>query len=350
MTMASPRTKVVVGIAVAGALLLVVGVIAYEILSGPGSKPRQVKVDPAKVAAAAGNRGAPAIPARPEGEWMPQFKAVYALADGENLRRIPKPFIPQRIEYYRAYMGAAQVQAIPQGPDFYLLDYDPAGGGKFSMGTAWFGQPDVQGMITSVLRTEPTMLTGPRDVFAKQLGGDIVERKGLTPEQKAAGLVDMLAKDLKRNFTLEQQDLDREVIVASGKFVYVAPTTGATTAPSAAASRNRIHIYRGKPRGNGWNTRGSSNFIRMMQNICQTPMVVEGTLGGEGQEWEMDQSAYVSVRGGNGNAQQVDEILANVAAQSQMRFRREHRMIKTWVLADAGTAWPPPGAWPTTKP
>src|SRR6185503_15592283 len=121
-----------IGISIAVVLLLVVGVIAFQMLSGPGGKSRQVKVDPESQARASGAAGrAPAVPARPESEWMPQFKSAYALADGQMLRHVPKPWIPQRIEFYRSNMHAAQVQAIPEGPDFYLLNYDDAG--KFSM-------------------------------------------------------------------------------------------------------------------------------------------------------------------------------------------------------------------------
>jgi hypothetical protein len=348
----SSRTKLIIVLSAAFLLLLVVGAIAYELISGPGHKTRQVKVDPAAVAAA-GPGQAPAIPAKPESEWLPKFTSVYALADGQSLKRVPKPFIPERMEYYRARAGAPQVQAIPQGPDFYLLDYN---GKDFSDVTAWFGQPDVEGMITSVLRIDNTLLTGPPEVLHKQLGGDIVVKKPATLDEKRAGLVDMLAKDLKKNFTLEQKDLDREVIVLSGKFAYTGPTTVTASAATQPAARNRpsgagrIIVYRGRPRGNGWSTRGSALFVRYMQNVCQTPIVVDGVIGGENQFWEMDQSGYLGwVRGRGPDPSQVDELLANVAAQSQLRFRREHRMLKTWVLSEGSAPWGV-AAWPTTVP
>ena len=326
----SGKTKAVVAISIAAVLLLVVGVIAFEILSGPGSKSRQVKVDPEAVKAATPGE-APAIPAKPESQWLPQFKAVYALTPGQLLKRVPKPWIPQRIEYYRARMGASQVQAIPEGPDFYLLRYN---GNDFKDITAWFGQPDVEGMLTSVLQIDQTMLVGPREVLTKQLGGDIVIKDPITMDEKVAGFVAMLRQDLKRDFTLEQKDVERDVIVVSGKFVYTHPTTATTQ------RAGRIVVYRGnKPRVGGWRARGPDSFVRMLQNITFTPVVVEGQLGGTTQPWEMDQSAYVRTGGSRtADVQQVDEILANVAAQTQLQFRRERRMVKTWVLSDAGTA------------
>src|SRR5206468_4564741 len=117
------------------------------------------------------NRQAPAIPAKPESEWMPKFREVYALKQGEVLKRVPKPFIPQRIEFYRAKMHPSQVQAMPRVPDFYLLNDN---GEEFSMITAWFGQPDVAGLFASVLNIDSTTLIGDQKLLNQQLTGDIV--------------------------------------------------------------------------------------------------------------------------------------------------------------------------------
>src|SRR3954471_9010934 len=162
------RKRLIVFGAIGFVLLTVVMTIGYEMFSSPGRRIRQVKVDPAVAAGASPNRyynsGAPPIPAKPLDQWWPKFKSVYELAEGENLKRVPKPFIPERIEYYRAKMHPSQVQAIPQGPDFYALTYD---GTDFTMITAWFGQPDVRGLFGSVLGIERELLLGPAEVLNK---------------------------------------------------------------------------------------------------------------------------------------------------------------------------------------
>ena len=81
----------------------------------------------------------PPVPAKPESEWLPKFNSVYALAPGETVKFIPRPFIPERMEFYRARMGGNQVQAIPDGPDFYVLA--DSGHQQLRMQMAWFGQP-----------------------------------------------------------------------------------------------------------------------------------------------------------------------------------------------------------------
>src|SRR4051812_17997103 len=114
--MAISKPKVVAAGVIGVVLLLIVGVIGVSMLRGPGSSVRQVKVDPAaQHAPPTGNvRDVPAVPAKPDSEWFPRFSSIYGLASGQALKRVPRPFVSERMEYYRARMGAGQVQAIPE--------------------------------------------------------------------------------------------------------------------------------------------------------------------------------------------------------------------------------------------
>jgi hypothetical protein len=193
------------------------------------------------------------------------------------------------------------------------------------------------------------MLVGPRELLNRPWSGDIVVRNDATDEQKAAGLAEMLGREFSSNVTLAQADLDRQVIVMSGMFEFTAPTTAVSAATTRwarseqAAVPRRIVAYRGMPHPDGWNTRGVANFVRTLSEAYQTPLLVEGNVGGQRQAWEMDPTAYPDpFRGGPSEDKQLDEVLANVAAQSKLRFRREHRTIKTWVLARSDLVSPPP--------
>jgi hypothetical protein len=342
----------VIAAGIVGAILLgIVGVIGFHMLSAPGTRVRQVRVDPALTNAGDARFGAPApVPKRPESEWMPKFREVYALKGGEVLKRVPTPFIRERMDFYRGRMHEAQVQAIPRGPDFYVLSDS---GNDFQMITAWFGQPDVSGMIGSVLGIDRSLLVGPERVLNATLSGDIVVSTSATPEQKRAAFIEMLSKGLGKKLRIEQQDLERDAIVISGVFAYRAPAaTQESPAPpnfsnavqqqwrgpspgSDGAAKNRIVLYRGRRKGNGWTGNGPDQFIRQISQITRLPVIVEGDLGGRDQQFQMDQSAYLSwVRSGSVNGQLVDELLHTVEAQSDLHLRRERRVVKTWVLSD----------------
>jgi hypothetical protein len=88
-------------------------------------------------------------------------------------------------------------------------------------------------------------------------------------------------------------------------------------------------------------------FLSYMQSVFQTPLIADTKLGGERQMWELDSTAYLRrSRTAAPDPAQVDEVLANVAAQSKLRFHREHRTIKTWVLAEGSSPATTPAIHP----
>src|SRR5436190_464689 len=128
------RSVADVAAAVAGVLLAgVTGTIAYQQIRTPGGRSRQVKVDPAATMAAP----APSltshsfmsfdITAATNPAWRTAFDQIYMLAPGETMKRVPPPFVPERLTYYHVTAGTAQVQAIPDGPDIFLLSQGPQG-------------------------------------------------------------------------------------------------------------------------------------------------------------------------------------------------------------------------------
>jgi hypothetical protein len=339
----SSKTKVIVALCGGLALTAVVGVIAYEFVSGPGGR-RTVTVESA-------NKH-PALPAtvavKPEGEWMPQFKAAYGLADGQPLKLVARPFIPQRIDFYRAHEDAGVVREHPDGPEFYVIESD---GNDFSVATAWWGQADLQAIITTLLRIERTALTGPPDLLAAPLVpplmADLVVRKSATPRERADALAQILSRELKRKLTLTLSEVEREVIVVGGKFAYKTPPRGspATRATTQAWKLRTpprvILIYAGTPAGPGERRGGyqtsvtSDTFVRMLANLCRMPVIIEGTLGGERQYFAIDRSAYEPWdRLHPPDDATIDAILNNVAMQSELRLRRERRKMPSWVLAE----------------
>src|SRR5438093_117797 len=57
-----------------------------------------------------------------EKTWQEKFDEVYKLDEGETLKRIAPPFIPERLTYYRTN-SQSQAQAIPRGPDYICFHW-----------------------------------------------------------------------------------------------------------------------------------------------------------------------------------------------------------------------------------
>lgn len=359
----SSKSKLIAVLVAGGVLAVVVVLIAYQMMSGPTR--REIKLDAAQVAkqqeADDGSGRAPAVPPKPESEWMPKFRETYALADGESIRLAPKPFIAERIEFYRARMHAAQVQAIPRGPDFYLLDYD---GTDFKMRTAWFGQPGVRSLFSAVLGIEATRLMGPDAILEQVMTGDIVLKKGSGIEQNRGPFVKLLGDAFGRKLSLEQQTLERDVVVVSGKLKLRTPTSAPTTVTPAStqetARRRRmglpdgpaLKLFIGKPQGGGWTQTGGPHMAREFENICRLPVIVEGDIGGQNVPIEMDPSIHQLYRRGNQppDSALLDELLKNISDQSELTFKREKRPVETWVLTDLGPTTAPASGGASTLP
>ncbi len=346
--MASSNSKLITAAIVAMILLGGIGVILWNVLSGPGRSTRQVHVDPAAVAPPANNfvnaNQPPPVPAKPESEWLPKFKSIYALADGQTLKRIPTPFIAERLEFYRARMYTGQVQAIPRGPDFYLLDFD---GNDFKMRLARFGQSDVSGLISAALGVDRTMMIGPPEILHLRLDGDLVVRKDSTAEQNHAALAAMLSEAIGKKLKIELVEMPRQALIVSGEIDYRGPATARATSPadtgrsiySSATTRPtapRIVISVGPPRADGYTrTATSDRFFQELQRLWGIPVLPAASLNGKRISWQIDNSAY-RARGlsSEGDATFIDAMIASISEQSKMTFKREERPIKTWVISE----------------
>src|SRR5439155_1900369 len=148
---------------------------------------------------------------------------------------------------------------------------------------------------------------------------------------KRAAFLDVLSQGLGKKLKMEQKDLERQAIVISGAFAYRQEETTQPNFIGAAqeqwrgpsASGRRIVLYHGKRRGNGWTGRGQTMFLRQLSQITRLPTVVEGDIGGRNTEFQMDQSAYLNwTRSGDVSPALIDELLANIEAQSQLHLKR----------------------------
>lgn len=321
--MAMAKTKVIAA-AVCGVLLIgVTGTIAYQELSGPGRRTRQVRVDPADLAPVPA-KVAPAAPTN----WEQHFREVYGLKDGEIVKHVGPRFIPERIGYYRSALGEQQFNAIPNGPDMMRIQDD---GKTFANSNAMFGgPPDVLWSARFALGIESWNLEGPGKLINAPMRGDWVVRADSTPEQRQAAFVAELSRVLKTPVTLTESRTQRQAIVVRGK---LAMRPIAATRPDG---RPTVVIYRGKRSPNNeWNT--GNTLGEQLADTCNLPVIDEAGISQKQIELVRSQNSWLG-RGAMTPQRQkaIDEILGNVAAQTSLDLRVESRLLPVWTLA-AGT-------------
>ncbi len=355
--MATSKPKLIAAV-VALILLGFIGGILWNVLSGPGHSTRQVHVDPAAVTPRDANifntNQPPAIPAKPDSEWLPKFNSVYALAKGETVKFVSQPFIPERLEFYRARMGAPQTQAIPRGGDFYVVTDEGQG---FRMQTAWFTQPNLADMIRVALGLHDWEFIAPESLRRVQLKGDIVIRNGSTVDQNADPLAAAISQRFGRTLTLRPKQMQVISFIMGGHATYRGPaTTRATSTGPGPASITKnptapyIHIgLTGSDSKDYVYVDHPISFLRMLlEQVTQRPVALDGLRESDRISCQLDRSAY-QVRGVDGPKMELlDQLLASIEEQSELTFKKQTAMTTVWVLSEGAPAPTQPASSPAT--
>jgi beta-lactamase regulating signal transducer with metallopeptidase domain/thiol-disulfide isomerase/thioredoxin len=152
--------------------------------------------------------------------WEQRFHEVYRLEEDEVLKRIALPFIPERMEYYRNKHGH-QADLIPRGPDYMSFHWD----GTLQNWGMGFGRPTSLGSVLgSILHLKRFEYDGPEELLNLEVAGDWIVRDELPQEAKLQALEELIARELERKIRFEKRTVDREVIVATGRFQFHPPT------------------------------------------------------------------------------------------------------------------------------
>jgi len=89
-------------------------------------------------------------------------------------------------------------------------------------------------------------------------------------------------------------------------------------------------------------------FARRLEQVAQMPVTLDGLRESDRLSWRFDRSAY-RMRGGNGpNKELLDQLLANIEAQSELTFKKQTAMTTVWVLSDGAPASTQPASLPAT--
>ncbi|MBX9622548.1 MAG: sigma-70 family RNA polymerase sigma factor, partial [Gemmataceae bacterium] len=169
-------------------------------------------------------------PARPDDPtWKADFRRAYALADKQVVRLVPAPFPEVR----RAYLMDAdpdQLGLRPQSQHLHIRDDGRrlTWQGSHSR-SVWYGDAaytvitkeeglTLAGWLEWAAGASPPEVEGDADLLALRADADIVVRAGAKPDELLAGLQAELREKFRLPVKLSYREVEREVIVAGGKF------------------------------------------------------------------------------------------------------------------------------------
>jgi len=260
--------------------------------------------------------------------WRQRFSKVYFLEEGQVLKRIPPPFIPEREEFY--WKGQYSRPSQDRSPDYYVFHWD---GELRQMSMGYIGGRSRS--LRSALRASPGSLNrfeGPEELLKIKMPGDWIVRKGASEEQKLKALEGILANEIGRKTRFVKRTVKRRTIVATGSFKYD-PVPG-------AQDDHSVHIFSGdfinESRGGGGSVDSVHDFLEVIGDRLETPIIdqtesatrirVPHRVHYSASVWGMKDPVE--------KEEKVLEVLDNISQQTSLQFRIEPRPIEKWFVTE----------------
>ncbi|MCX7425491.1 MAG: hypothetical protein NTW96_07690 [Planctomycetia bacterium] len=262
---------------------------------------------------AAGSPVKPGEPSPSDLKASQQWWQLTSLAEGEILKRIAPPFPPCRTVYHR--VTNAGWASPPPLPDVHCIRWQP---GNMRRGEEKVGPATIPFIVSSLLHiaVERQEIEGPPELLNAPIEGDWIVRDGAPPETVLPRMEELLRKECGLAVKLRLDKVEREVIVATGKY-RLAP----------AKEPKSIRVY-GSVLTDGAGGGGSGDFaefIRSMGSRVSRRIVNEVAQPPEGRvEWRYN-APFPRVEGWDDR--DAARVLAHLSEQTGLVFAKAKRNV-----------------------
>ena len=257
-------------------------------------------------------------------QWRKAFDAVYRLDEGDVLRRIAPPFIPERLDYYRNE-HAGQADAISDPPDHFTFHWD---GELHNWGLGFSGgKRPLDAVLRSNLGLESYELEGKEELLAVDVPGDWIVRKDASKASRLAALEQILLEQLERPIRFEKRRVQREVVVVTGQFKFARL--------ARVRDSGAVHIYSETLDDHtGGGSGNIDELLRWVGNRLNLRLISEvEPVAIDRMSWsEHDDSYYL--RMADRREELTDRVLANLARQTSLKFNRQRRDVDVWFATE----------------
>jgi hypothetical protein len=257
---------------------------------------------------------------------LAEFKRNYALAPGEDLKCVAPP----RPDGVRVYWRREYPNHGNRPDQFGSLIFRWGnrlvwGGGTTARGYTLTSLPSAIGMSF-----HPVEVDGDRRLLDTIVDGDFIFRGGVPDERMAAQLETVLRRDAKLPVRLAIRQVERDVVVAMGKYQYH---------PLPGRSNNQVEIY-GREyvehSGAGGGSGDFATFLKWVAGWIERPVVageVEGAPAGQ-MSWNYHaRSPSTAVM----RLEDHDEVavLQHMTEQTGLTFERQRVPVRTLIVERA---------------
>lgn len=257
-------------------------------------------------------------------DWQRKIERAYALSDKQDLKRNPPPFLPERAELLLD-------EPFPLREATFKFVQSGNGASLQSLTTRQ--SLTLSGVLEFIAGLERYEIEGPAELLSREVPGDWTVRDVASPAKRLAALQAVLRDELKLRVRFVQREVEREVIVASGRYEFL-PLSGV---------RDREHIIlaveEAPDTSMGGTGSGSLGDLLRWLGGRLNRHVIDETDGAKGQKlrWRdhlvshMLDFANRTEAGG----QKLERLLFNLNQQTALRFTLEPRNVKAWFVEQA---------------
>ncbi len=265
--------------------------------------------------------------------WQEKFYSIYRLDDGQVLKRITPPFIPERREYFKlAQPGRYSANTPYQLAKQFIFSWDgdlnirnmPMGGGI----------PRLRTILESAIGLGRNEYDIPPEVLSMDMSGDWIMRKDIPQEELLQALEQIIKEETGKDIHFVKQKAEAKVIVARGTY-RLTPLPDAKEKDCVHVFTDKMDTYQGA--GGGRGTVG--RFLRWVGDHRINTMILAQTESADVElSWRNHYSSDLS--GLEPYKQQhnekVEMLLSNLARQMGLIFERGTTAVERWFVAEAG--------------
>jgi hypothetical protein len=255
-----------------------------------------------------------------DGEWRKRFHEVYRLDEGQTVKFIPAPFIPEREKFVAPFHSGPGNFG---GQVTFTWDDSKQGNARLDFNTLM----GIPGTVTTAFTTCGALsvadyeLEGDEAARGAAVDGDWIVRKSATREERMKAVADVLRERLKIAVSAVKKKEEREVLVARGAFRH-AKLEGTRNADA-------VHFYSDKldPDESGGGSGNLGRLLERFESLVRYRVINEAEPHAGRIVWTEHQSAS------NGsNPARVDQLMKNFQDQTGLELKFEVRPVELWVI------------------
>jgi len=263
--------------------------------------------------------------------WQEKFNSTYSLKDGEVLKHIAPPFIPERREYLLSSKGENAVRNDRDLTTVYIFHWDGNLKGLVKFTSSVSASMPLKVLLQFALNWGSYDYDGPREVLETAFAGDWIVRKDVPVEMVLNALKDIYKDEKGKEINFTKQKIETEKIIAKGRYNFQS-LPNITDGKYVLISTNKTDTYT----DGGGGTGTLNEFLNWVANRIKMDIIDETESGDIKMSWRNHDSS--DLRKLNDNKQryntQLDMLLKNLSLQTGLTFERTKTTTEKWSITE----------------